>query len=233
MPETVNIKKAYSALNEKLAKLFDESGVRRSFTVPYILGQEMKDHINAVGAAAKQSGGLATNFITSAHHASGKGYGSGDGHTLGHPSEKLRQTIIPKDDERAKETIAAAQKCINNFKFLLGDDDPTVQTAQGQLNLVKPTSGAGMSLFDFGVLVINIMYKPTQAIARAHAGAQPGGHQPTLRAHVEAPSAGGQQSQPEAQGEEQETQEAPTDQSAAPEAQEAPAAAPAPVQAQG
>ena len=45
MAETVNLKKAYSALNEKLAKLFDESGVRRSFTVPYIEGQEMKDHI--------------------------------------------------------------------------------------------------------------------------------------------------------------------------------------------
>ena len=225
MAETVNLKKSYSALNEKLAKLFDESGVRRSFTVPYIEGQEMKDHINAVGTAASQSGGLATNFITSAHHAAGKGHGSGDGHTLGHPSEKLRQTIIPKDDERAKATIEAAQKCVSNFKFLLGDDDPTVKEAQSQLDLVKPTFGAGMSLFDFGVLVINILHKPTQAAARAHNGTKEGGHQPSLRAPAQ------QESQPEAQGEEQGDGGASTDQSEAPASQGAPDAAPQ--QAQG
>jgi hypothetical protein len=229
MPETVNIKKSYSALNESLAKLFDESGVRRTFTVPYILGQEMKDHINAVGTAAKQAGGLATNFITSAHHSTGKGYGSGDGHTLGHPSEKLRQTIIPKDDERAKAVIAAAQKCISNFKFLLGDDDSTVKTAQGQLDLVKPTSGAGMTLFDFGVLVINILHAPTQAVARAHNGTKEGGHQPTLRA----PAPQESQSQPQPQGEEQGGGAEPTDQTAAPVPQGATEAAPAQAQAQG
>jgi hypothetical protein len=233
MAETVNLKKSYSALNEAIAKLYDESGVRRSFTVPYIEGQEMKDHINAVGQAASQNGGLATNFITSSHHSDGKGYHSGDGHTLGHPSEKLRQTVIPKDDARAKEAIDTAQKCISNFKYLLGDDNPDVQTSQGQLDLVKPTSGSGMSLFDFGVLLINIMHKPTQLIAQAHNGTKDGGHQPQLRAP-------GQETQQEPQGGEQGTEDTSTDQQEAPAAQGAPeaapapaAAAPAPQQAQG
>jgi hypothetical protein len=215
MADTVNLKKNYSTLNERLAKLFDESGVRRSFTVPYVLGQAMDEHINAVGAAAAQNGGLTANVVTSGHHADGKGYGSGDGKTVGHPAEKLRQTIIPKDDENAKSVIEAAQKCVTDFKFLLGDDDPDAQTAQGQLNLVKKTDGSGMSLFDFGVLMIQMMFKPTQAIARAHSGTKKGGHAPQLRG----PEAQQGQEQPaEAQGGAEGEAQAPEDQSAAPEA---------------
>ena len=233
MAETVNLKKSYSALNEALIKLFDEAGVKRSFTVPYVLGQEMKDHVNSVGQAASQSGGLTGNLIMSAHHSGGKGYGSGDGHTVGHPAEKLRQTQIPKDDANAKAAIAVAQKCINNFKFLLGDDDPTVQTAQGQLNLVKPTNAAGMSLFDFGVLLINIMFKPTQAVARAHNGTKPGGHSAHLRGPVQEAPQEGQETQPEPQGGAQEAEQAPSGTQAAPAAQGPPAAAPVLGQAQG
>ena len=141
----------------------------------------MAEHINAVGAAAAQNGGVTANLVTSGHHAAGKGYGSSDGKTVGHPAEKLRQTIIPKDDENAKSVIEAAQKCVTDFKFLLGDDDPDAQSAQGHLNLVKKTNGAGMSLFDFGVLMIQMMFKPTQAIARTHSGTKKGGHAPQLR----------------------------------------------------
>ena len=36
MAETVHLKNDYSKLNEALVKLFDESGVKRSFTVPYV-----------------------------------------------------------------------------------------------------------------------------------------------------------------------------------------------------
>ena len=199
----------------------------------------MADHINSVGQAASQSGGLSGNLIMSAHHSGGKGYGSGEGHTVGHPAEKLRQTMIPKDDEHTKTAIAAAQKCINNFKFLLGDDDSTVQTAQNQLNLVKPTNAAGMSLFDFGVLLIQIMFKPTQAVARAHNGTKPGGHSAHLRGPVQEAPQAGQETQETAQGGAQEAGTAPTGTPEAPEAQAAPEAqgapsgpAPAP-QAQG
>jgi hypothetical protein len=230
MPDTVNIKKDYSALNERLAKLFDESGVRRSFTVPYLQGQEAKDHIDAVGVASSQNGGLAGNLLTSHHTAEGKGYGSGDGSTIGHPAEKLRQTMIPKDDKNAQAVIDAAQKCVTDFKFLLGDDDPTVQTAQGHLNLVKKTFGSGMSLQDFGVLMIQMMNKPMQAIAQAHSGTKKGGH----AAHLRGPEEEQAQEAPEtAQGGAQGDEQAPTDQSAVPAAQAAPQAAPAPEQAQG
>ncbi len=224
---TVNLKKNYSSLNERLAKLFDESGVRRSFTVPYILGQLPAEHINAVGVAAQQNGGLTGNLVTSGHHADGKGYGSGDGKTAGHPVEQLRQTIIPKDDKNAQAVIESAQKNITDFKFLLGENDPTVQTAQGHLNLVKKTLGAGMSLFDFGVLMIQMMAKPIQAVAQAHSGTKEGGH----AAHLRAPEQEqGQERPAEAPGEAQEGEEASTGQ---PEASEAPASPEATPAAQG
>lgn len=231
---TVNLKKSYSALNEHLTKQFDASGVRRSFTVPYIEGQPMADHINAVGQVATQSGGLTANMLTSAHHSEGKGWGSGDGHTVGHPSEKLRQTIIPKNNEAAKATIAAAQKHINNLKFLLGDKDPSIQTAQSQLDLVKRTDGAGMNLFDFGGMMTQMMVKPTQVVARAHSGTKEGGHSPHPRAPGGAAPQEGQESQPAPQGGAQEAEQAPTATQAAPAAPAAPQAAPvAPGQAQG
>jgi hypothetical protein len=224
MADSVNLQKSYSALNEHLAKQFDESGVRRSFTVPYIDGQQMADHVAAVGQAASQSGGLTNNLLTTAHHSGGKGWGSGDGHTVGHPSDKLRSTIILKDDENAKATIAAAQKHLNNIKTLLGEADPIVQTAQGQLDLVKKADGAGMNLLDFGVMLTQVMYAPNQAVARAHSGTKDGGHAPQLRA----PGAAAPQESPaEPPGEAQAAPEAPTGTPAAPAAQAAPGAAPA------
>src|SRR5258708_3881357 len=38
MAEKIQLQAAYSRLNESLTKLFDESGVRRTFTVPYVDG---------------------------------------------------------------------------------------------------------------------------------------------------------------------------------------------------
>lgn len=235
MADKVNLKKSYSALNEKLAKQFDKSGVRRSFTVPYIEGQSMDEHITAVGQAATQSGGLTGNLLTSAHHSEGKGWGSGDGHTVGHPSEKLRNTIIPKDDESAKETIEAAQKHLNNVAKLIGDDDPAVMTANGQLALVKKTDGAGMNLLDFGVMMTQLMHGPNQAVARAHSGTKDGGHAPHLRApNAGEPEESTEQPQEEAQaaGDTPEGQEAPSGAQAAPVTQAAPSGTvPVPAQA--
>ena len=54
---TVNLKDSYSALNEALIKLFDESGVKRNFTVPYIASQEMSEHINSVAEVASGRNG--------------------------------------------------------------------------------------------------------------------------------------------------------------------------------
>lgn len=181
MADTTNLQKSYSNLNERLATLFDESGVRRSFTVPYIEGQDMSDHIDAVGQAAQQSGGLTNNLLTTFHHASGKGWGTGDGSTVGHPGESLRNTIIPKDDDKAKAVIRAAQKHLDNIATFLGEDEPALKTAQGQLDLVKATDGAGMTMLDFGVMLTQIMYAPNQAIAKAHDQRKGGGMHPLPR----------------------------------------------------
>jgi hypothetical protein len=222
MSETVNLKKSYSALNEAITKLYDESGVRRSFTVPYIESQPMADHVTAVGQAASQNGGLTGNLVMSAHHSDGKGPGSGDGHTVGHSAEKLRQTLIPKNDERAKAAINAAQTYLNHLKVLLGDDEDTIKTAQGHLNLVKPTSGSGMSLFDMGVLLINIMHAPTQKMGQKHSESKHGGeiHARRTGPAQEESQGGGQEAPGEAPeaGAGSEAQAAPEAQGAAPTA---------------
>lgn len=225
----VNLQKSYSALNEKLAKVFDESGVKRSFTVPYIEGQSMSDHIQAVQQAATKAGGLAANLVTTYHHGAGKGWGSGDGHTIAHPAGKLKDTIIPDDDENAKAAIAAAQTHLNNVGKLIGEDNPVLQTANGQLNLVKKTEGAGMNLMDFGVLLTQITYAPNQAVARTYNGTKQGGHQSQLRGPMEESTDEGQEgseNDQEGAGEAQGENSAP-EASATPEAAPASAAAPA------
>ena len=236
---SVNLKKSYANLNEKLIAQNDQSGVRRSFTVPYIDGQATDEHINAVAAAAAQSGGLTGNLVMSSHHSDGKGWGSGDGHTVGHSADKLRGTLIPKDDEHAKATIAAAQKHLNNLKTLLGDKDPDLQASQSQLDLVKKRDGAGMNLLDFGVILTQIMYKPTQAVARLHDATKEGGMHPQLRppagggaAPTDQSGAPGGQEQPDAsQAQAPPPAGASPEAQAAPEAPAAPAAAAAPQQA--
>ena len=236
MADKISIQNSYSALNEKLAKQFDESGVRRTFTVPYVDGQSMSDHIDAVTQAAAQSGGLTGNMITSAHRAGGKGWHSAEGETVGHPSDKLRQTIITKDNEHAKASIAAAQKHLTNIGSLIGKDDPSVVTANSQLDLVKKSDGAGMNLFDFGGMLTQIMFKPTQAMARAHSGTKEGGHAPQLRAPEAEEAPEGQESAQEAPGEAQasgDTSEGTQEASAAPAPPAAPASAPTAPPAQG
>jgi hypothetical protein len=178
----VNIQRAFSALNAAITKLLDELGVKRSFTVPYVDGQPMAEHIKAVGAAAAQAGGLGNNLLTTSHHADGRGYGYGDGHTVGHGVESLRNTIIPKGDENAKDAIQAAGSLLNKIAALLGDDEPAVKTAQSQLKLVAKNEGAQMTLFDFAVFLIQIVHSPIQALSRAISATHPDGPSVRLRA---------------------------------------------------
>ena len=220
MADKINVQKTFSGVNEALTKLFDESGVKRTFTVPYIDGQGMDEHINAVGQAANDTGGLTNNLITTQHHSSGKGWGSGEGHTVGFLADHLRDTIVPADDENAKAAIAAAQKHINEIAKGLGDDDPAIKVANGQLALLKKHDASGMSLMDFGVMIQQMMHAPNQAIARAHSGKKDGGHAPHLR-----PPGKVSEDQQEGGSEDQGGEEqAPAAGEAAPAAQAAPAA---------
>jgi hypothetical protein len=249
MAERINLQKSFSKVNESLVKLFDESGVHRSFTVPYIDGQSMADHITSVGQASQAAGGLGANLVMTAHHSTGKGYGSGDGHTVGHGTDSLRATIVPKNDENAKAAIDAAQAHLNNIGKLIGNDDPTVKTANGQLALAKKSDGAGMNLFDFGVLITQLLHKPTQAISQVISGAKEGGHAVHLRgpgkqswiAPEEEELSGQTEGDGEDKSQEGESQPAPEAGSqpagaagaAAPEAQATSASAPEAPQAQG
>src|SRR5258708_30720777 len=94
----VRIQQAFSKLNLALTKLADENGVRRSATIPYVHGAAQHEHIAAVGDALKTAGGLSGNLLTTHHVPEGRGWGSGDGSTQAWPIDKLRTTIIPKND---------------------------------------------------------------------------------------------------------------------------------------
>jgi hypothetical protein len=219
-PATANIKRDYGVLNEKLIALFDGSGVKRSFTVPYVAGQETGDHVQAVGKAATQVGGFAKNVMMSAHaHSSGAKYGDGNGQTVGHPADKLRSTIIPKNDEKATAVIVAAQKLLKDLESVTPKNEKAhSQTAMNQLGVVKKTNGEGMNLLDFGVFMINLAFLPLQALARAHARVHPSGnplkHQPA-RKHWQA----GAGAQPPQAGAQPQIPAAPATQPPAPEAQ--------------
>lgn len=141
----------------------------------------MSDHITAVGKAATQAGGFDSNMMTSYHRSDGKGWNSGEGETAGFPASKLRSILIPPKDARAKAAIDAAQGYLNEISKAVGSDEPSVQTANNQLALVKKTDGAGMNLADFGIFLVQIMHQPTQAMARAHDQTKPGGRHPRLR----------------------------------------------------
>ena len=247
MAERVNVRKSFANVNESLIRLFDESGVRRSFTVPYIDGQDTADHIKSVSAAAGQAGGLGNNLLMTAHHSEGKGFGTGDGHTVAHPVDKLWNAVIPADDKNAKAAIDAAQTHINNVGKLIGDNDPAVKTADGQLALVKKTDAAGMNLFHFGVFLTQILHPVNQAIARASAASANKGaaidEDEESLSGATGPGEAPEDTEASAGGEEKEgsEQEAPAQgkppaggqEQAAPEAQAAPAGAPAAPQAQG
>lgn len=172
----VNLHRAFSKLNQALTKLADESGVPRSATIPHTDGQAMHDHIADVGRVLSTVGGLTANMLTAGHSV----YGSGV--TVAHPSDKLRETIIPKNDENAKAAISACKSLVKKVESLLGEDDPAVKLATSQIQLVGKNGGAGMSVLDLMAALINIPGPVIQSVARAHSMAHPDGMSPKLRA---------------------------------------------------
>jgi len=173
--QTVNLCKAYSKLQEALTKLADGSGVRRTVTIPYVDGEPMQSHIQAVSQAIIPAGGLTANLLTSYHHAGGKGWGSGDGSTQAWNAEKLRQTIIPKKSELAKDAVDATRSFISKLEFLLGKDESTIKTAKAQLQIVGSQDLAGMNVADAMAALINLVHQPLQKVAQRHQLAQHGG----------------------------------------------------------
>jgi|SRR5579872_5144667 len=174
---SVNLHRAFSKLNEALMKLADESGVVRTATIPHISGQSMAEHLEIVGQTLAQAGGLTANVLTATHSV----HGPDGGVTVAHPAEKLRQTIVTKDNKNAKAAIDACKSFISKAEFLLGETRET-KIAKSQLSLVGKSDGAGMTVADLMLSLINIPVPVIQAVARAHSGTKDGGHAPHLRA---------------------------------------------------
>ncbi|MGA7856167.1 MAG: hypothetical protein WCA15_22810 [Candidatus Acidiferrales bacterium] len=177
----VNLHKSFARLNESIAELYQDLGVKPSFVVPYISEQDTSEHVAIVGQVAQKTGGLTKNLLVSFHEKDKGGWGTGDGATIGYNADKLRETIIPKKFDDAIKAITVARRFLNQIENLLGDD-PAVTKAKSQLNLVGKYEAQGMTALDLGIALQQIVHEPLKAVARAHSGAKDGGHSPKLRA---------------------------------------------------
>jgi len=185
----VKIQQAFSKLNLALTKLADENGVRRSATIPYVHGAAQHEHIAAVGDALKTAGGLSGNLLTTHHTPEGRGWGSGDGSTQAWPIDKLRQTVITKDDKNAITAISAARSFISKVESLIGET-PEVLKAKSQLKIVGHANLEGVTLSDAIIALLQIVHSPYQALVRQHSRAHPEG----MAVHLRAPHNGTQES---------------------------------------
>src|SRR6202022_1249294 len=95
-------------------------------------------------------------------------HGPNGGATVAHSADKLRTTIIPKDDPNAIKAISACRSFVNKAASLVGENDPGSVAAKSQLNTVGKHGGSGMTALDLGVALLNIPTPVSQAIARAH-----------------------------------------------------------------
>jgi len=173
--EGINLHRAFAKLQEALTMLADESGVKRAITVPFQHAGATHDHINEVAAALKPHGGMLANILTSFHRSGGRGFGSGDGSSQAWPAEKLRQTIIVKDDPNAIKAIAAARSLVNLVAKLVGDDDRSVTIAKSQLSIIGKQNGSGMHVADLLTALNSLVNLPLQTVARLHSTARSGG----------------------------------------------------------
>jgi hypothetical protein len=183
----VKVQREFSNINHALADLADNLGLKRSFTVPYV-ESDMADHIQAVGAAAQEVGGMTRNILFTFHQKGGKGWGSTEGATIAFNADKLRETLIPADNEEAKTALADAKSLVNEFAKLLGDNDPAVKTAQSQLKLIGKHDGQGMTALDFSLALLNLPTPLLQGVARGVHKKRHGEHSVRLSSPIQASS---------------------------------------------
>lgn len=164
----IDLHSAFAAVNESLANLYDALGVRRAFTLPFVQGHDMSQHIQAVQQISQQHGGITENLLSTYHHAGKGGWNSAAGETVGHPVENLQTTLIPKDFPEAIKVIAATRTLITKAATLIGDKDPAIVQARSQLGLLNRSNAAQMNLFDFGSMIQFIAQPVLQSVAKAH-----------------------------------------------------------------
>ena len=176
--ESINLQRAYSKLNSAITNLFDGLGIRRSATISHVAGESMASHIETVGNALLTVGGVSANILTASHTL----HSPTGGETVAHPSDKLRETQIPKDSELAKAAINACKNFVSKVASLVGEEDPAVKLAKSQLALIGKNDMQGMSAFDAGASLLSVPGPLIQMVARLHSGTKENGHAPHLRA---------------------------------------------------
>jgi hypothetical protein len=174
---SVNLAKAFSKINSALIALADQY-VRRSVTVPQIDSEDMAAHTQNVGQAVAGVGGLTKNLLLATHGQ----HDPEGGKTVAYSSEKLRDVLIPKDDQNAIAAINATRSFVSKAAKLLGKDNPAVKTAQSQLSLIAEHGAEGINITDLIIACVNIPHPLIQNVARLHSGTKDGGHHPRLRA---------------------------------------------------
>jgi hypothetical protein len=176
----VNLMKLYSKMNVAVTDLFDSLGVRRSLTLPHQNGQDMASHITDVGQAIQAVGGITANMITATHTK----HDPKGGATVAHPSEQLRQTIIPKNFLLAQKAVDACRTLVNKIASLVPDETPEVLRAKSVVALLDRHDMAGMSAFDAGVTLIAVTHPLFKLLARQHSFVK---HGPTGHPRLTAP----------------------------------------------
>ncbi len=159
---SVNLLKLYSRLNGAITELFDSLGVKRSATFPHH-GQSMADHITDVGSQLMKHGGITKNLVTATHTR----HDPKGGATVAHPSEQLRQTIIPTDFEPAQKAVAICKTLVNKIADLV-PGEPAAEQAKSQIKLIGQRDLAGMTAFDAGAALIAIIHPLFLLLARRH-----------------------------------------------------------------
>ena len=184
----ISLQKSYSRLNESLSHMNDNLGIPRTFSVPFS-ESGTADHIESVGRASASAGGMGSNIILTHHHSGGRGWGTPDGASIGFPSSKLRDAIIPKGNEDAPKAIAAANHLVNEVELLLpnGKKNPAVLSAKSKLKIIGANSGAGMTAFDLTVSLLQLTAPIIQEAGKAHQTYKHGGIHPKVTAPLQEP----------------------------------------------
>jgi hypothetical protein len=166
--EGVNLHRAFSRLQEAVTSLLDNLGIKRSGTIKHIDDETMAAHLQAVHQALQPVGGVTKNMLTVGHTI------HGSGETVAHPSEKLRQVIVPAKYEPAVRAIAACRAFVSKAESLIGET-PEVKVAKSQLALIGRQGGSGMTAFDLAGALLSVPSPVIKVLAKKHSAHKHGG----------------------------------------------------------
>jgi len=157
----VNLHRSFSKLQESVTAMLDGLGVKRSATVKHIDGETMAAHIQSVHQALQPIGGMTKNLATVGNTV------HGSGETVLHPSEQLRQTIVPAKFEPAEKAIQACRSFVSKCEGLIGET-PETRVAKSQLAMLAKRSGAQMTAFDLASALLVVPAPVIRDLAKKH-----------------------------------------------------------------